>query len=155
GAVQVQPTSAGVDSTAGSATASLQADQALGDILGADLSGAAGAPADTNALVVGIAHAPLPHLPVTTASGPLIDAGTLQITGGGDDVQIDLGSLTVRITSLSRDPQLAVGILGTQLEFAAPVQVGDGVQSTATDSLGTAQAGSGNTATNSIGTAQV
>lgn len=155
GTAQVQPTSARVDSTAGSAIASTSGQQALGDTLGVSTSGLSEAPASATDVVLQVVHALLPGVPVTAAVGRLVDAGMLRITESGDNMAVDLGSLTVEITSLAHEPQLAVGILGTQLELGTLVQAGDGVDGTATDSLATVQAGGGNTATSSIGTAQV
>jgi hypothetical protein len=163
GAARINPTTAGVAAAAdvaglvpgAVAGASLSADEVLGRTLGIDLASVGSIPAPAARALLRLAQLAEPGLPVATAIRRLIDTGVLVIGRNGDDIRIDLGSLTIQLISLERRPAAMVTVLGTTLTLGGSIGVPFTGVPTATDSLAAAQVGGGNTATNSLGTAQV
>jgi hypothetical protein len=169
GSLQVQPTTAGVETSvdagglapAAKTDVSISGEQVVGDTLGVDLSSLG--PVASSLGPVGGQTAPLISQIVdsllpsgwTSAGGELLaSAGTLG-AGGSDDVRLDLGQATAQVVSLERDPELVLRLFGTELRLGALVGVPENGESTAADSLATLQAGGGSTATGSVGTVQI
>ena len=94
GSAQIQPTTAAAGAGADArgiapnaqTEASISGQQALGDQLGVDLSSLGQLPGPATTLVLQILHEALPSLPAGTALDKLVEAGTLQVGQGGDDI---------------------------------------------------------------------
>jgi hypothetical protein len=163
GAIRVNPTTAGVavelgrpGRRHGAATVlSVSANEVLGKTLGVDLTSLGALPGPTTRLLLRIAHLAEPGVPASVGLRRLIDSGLLRIGERGDDIRIDLGSLTIQVVSLERHPRAILRLLGTTLALGGSAGVPDTGVPTSTDSLGVVQLGGGNTVTDSIGVAQI
>ena len=163
GAVEIKPTTAGVEAGAGAgplapvakAHVAISGDRVLGDTLGISLTELGTYPGSATVFLLNLVHSLLPGVTADAGLQQLVDTGVIQLGGNGDDVRIDLGTVTIQIVSFLRHPHVTLGVLGTQLDGGALVGVPNTGEPTSTDSLGVAQAGGGDTATGSAGVVQV
>ena len=162
-ALQIQPSTAGVGIKADAGplapalktNVSISANEVLGRTLGIDLSRLGASPGPATVFILDIVHALVPGASDEVGLQRLVDLGVLQVGGNGDDVRIDLGALGIKVVSLVRDPQVTVTLFGTTLTAGGLFGVPNTGVPTATDSLGTVQAGGSNRAAGSLGVAQI
>ena len=164
GSVQVQPTTAGVHATANAGPAapdigadiSASGEQTLGDTLGISLAELATYPGSATVYTLQLIQDLMPQILPPGVSADvglqqLIDSGTLQIGEDGDDVRVDLGTMTVQIVSLERDPTVSAQVMGTTISGGALAGVPNNGEPTSSDSTGVVQAGGGNSSQDSVG----
>src|SRR6476659_21094 len=168
GAVQIQPSTAGVAVTGKAGPAapdaglavSASGEQVLGDLLGVSLSELGTYPGSGTAYVLNLVQRLMPQiLPpgVSPAIGlqQLIDSGTITIGEQGDDARIDVGTMTMQVVSLNREPSMTVGLMGTELSVDAPAGVPNNGEPSTSNSTGVVQAGGGGNSADSVGVVQV
>jgi hypothetical protein len=168
GAVQIRPSTAGVAVTAKAGPAapesavkvSASGEQVLGDTLGVGLSELGTYPGAATVYALRLVQQLMPQLlppgvSVDAGLRQLLDTGTLTIGEDGDDIRVDLGTITVQLVSLTRDPAMSVGIMGTEFSAGALAGVPNNGEPSASNSTGVVQAGGGNSSADSVGVVQV
>jgi hypothetical protein len=168
GAVQIRPSTAGVAVTAKAGPAapesavkvSASGEQVLGDTLGVGLSELGTYPGAATVYALRLVQQLMPQLlppgvSVDAGLRQLLDTRTLTIGEDGDDIRVDLGTITVQLVSLTRDPAMSVGIMGTEFSAGALAGVPNNGEPSASNSTGVVQAGGGNSSADSVGVVQV